>query len=76
MMLSLYNLTVLARRVMFAMKRVGLRDDPWGTPQMIFLDSEVNCGSWILWVLLVRYEVIHLRASTWIPIWWSLLIKM
>lgn len=37
---------------------MGLRDEPWGTPQMMFLDSKVNCDSRTLWVLPVRKEVI------------------
>lgn len=68
-MLSLCALTVSARGVMQVLKRVDLRDDPCGTPQMIFPGFEVKSGIRILWVLLVRKEAIHLRASPWISRW-------
>ena len=44
------------------MNRVGLRDEPWGTPQMMSLGSEVKGGRWTLWVLLVRKEAIHFEG--------------
>ena len=51
---------------------VRLRDEP----QMMSLGSEVKGGRRTLWVLPVRKEAIHLRASFWIPTRCNLLIRV
>lgn len=55
------------------LKRVGLKDHPYRTLQMVLLGSEVKGGRQILWVRPVRNDTIHLGASSRIPMWCSLL---
>ncbi|KAJ1199257.1 hypothetical protein NDU88_003095 [Pleurodeles waltl] len=38
------------------LKRVGLREDPWGTPQMIFVAGNWKVGKRTFWVLSARKE--------------------
>ncbi|KAJ1187228.1 hypothetical protein NDU88_004007 [Pleurodeles waltl] len=61
------------------LKRVGMRDEPWGTLQLISVASEQNGGRRTLWVLLVRKEMTQSRALLQIPallrreqrVWWQ-----
>lgn len=75
-MLRPWHLTMLANGVIYALKSLWLRDEPWGTPQVISLGSDMNGGRWILSALPVKKEGIHLSAPTWMPMWWSVSISV
>lgn len=66
-MLRLCDQTMLASGVMYTLKSVGLKDDPWGTPQVILVASDRNGEGWTVWVLSVRKEGLHSRALSQIP---------